>query len=759
MSKNPKKIPNIGFIIPSVDQYYEREMISKLFFTMETRACNLHVFCGQSIPAEDPASTYGDLVSVLPAADFLDGLIVTTASIINYVPLNHVTMLIDQYKDIPIVSVSYPLENTYNILLDNEVGIREIMTHLVETHGFKDIVHIAGPKWSLEAKARAKAFLFMLQRYGLIKDNKRIIHAGFTRDTGKIAAQILLSDYKELPEAVVCCSDEVAFGLARELETRGIRTPDDIAITGFDNVIWSRFATPAITTANQPLDKMMSQALTILLDLYEGKTPPKEHIFRTDLVIRESCSCREIKKNIINIKTMLDEIPSLNFERAESDEQTFRKNQALMLDILKASLGGAAAMPKGVDRFLLGIFEALVTDFCQKSAPIRLSVAVERFFVWTHRPHYEELEWKTLDFTIEAILKALFPQPEKKQFLDHFCLQFVYSLDMITHKIYNRDLFEQYDQSVLASQVINHFSAVTSYEQMLLAFRANCSILSFKECYCCLLESPILMNEFYNIHSVRNITMVFGKYQNEHLAEIAFTTDTMLPESILEKGGGQSLAYFALNTGNLYYGYFACDLDNMLKPLAGTVRQQLSSILDRLDLLDKLEEDTQKIMRISLQDALTGLLNRRGFFEEGQRILLEALEKKQEMTLLFGDMDNLKAVNDTYGHQSGDLALKSIALCLKDALREGDIVSRFGGDEFALLLRGNDSVKNIGLVITRIQSHFEQFNRLSTLPYDIRISFGYATKQKSERKDLETMIEEADRRLYDEKSRHKAGDA
>ncbi len=758
MSQDSKKVPNIGLFIPSVDTYFEREVVSKLFSSMETRVCNLHVFCGQSIPADVSSVTPGDLVSILPPPGFLDGLIMTTASTINFVSLESVITMLAQYQGIPIVSISYPLENTYNILMDNEKGIRDIMTHLIDVHGFTDIIHLAGPKWSLEAQARAKAFLYMLQQNGLIKDNKRIIRANFTRNAGKAAALAMLKDYEKLPQAVVCCSDEVAFGFSKELEAHGLRIPDNITVTGFDNVIWSRFATPSISTVDQPLDEMMSRALGILIDITEGKSQPQNHLFAPKLVIRESCSCRGIKKDIIDVKNRLDAIADLPFETAESDEAIFKVNRNLIIRTIKSMLGNSNDLPKGVDRFLSAIFEALAADFCTNGAPFQLSVAVERFYIWAHRPYTEDLEWKTLDFTIEAILRNLFPAPEKRQFLDYFCLQFVYDLEMITRKIYNRDLFNQYDLTILGNRIINQFSAVTTYEQMLLTFRANCELLNFKECYCCLLETPMPLNGFYDIHEVRNITMVFGKCQQEIFEEVKFTTETMLPPEMTRIGLGQNLAYFSLNSGSLLYGYFACDLDDMLQPLASTVRQQLSSILARLDLLGKLEEDTQNIMRISLHDALTGLLNRRGFFEEGQRILLEALEKKQEMVLLFGDMDNLKGINDTYGHQSGDMALKSTALCLKDALREGDIVSRFGGDEFALLLRGKDNAKNIGLVLTRIRSHFEQFNRISTMPFDINVSFGYAIKPKDERKDLETMIEEADHRLYVEKKRRNTGE-
>jgi len=759
LDKDSKKIPNIGLIVPTIDYYYEREMLSKLFFSLETRACNIHVFCGQSLPSDDPALNHGDLVSVLPKPGRLDGLIITTATFLNFAPLDSVLSMIGHYKDTPIVSISYPLENTYNIILKNQKGIQELTNHLIETHGFTDIIHIAGPKWSQEAKDRAKAFLYTLQQHGLLKDNKRIIRASFTRDTGKAAAQAMLKDYDKLPQAVVCCTDEVAFGFLQELEAHGIRVPDDIAVTGFDNVIWSRFSTPAITTAYQPLDAMMSQALTILLDLFDGKPCEPNYAFDTQLIVRESCSCHGIKRDIINIKRRLDDIDTLPFIREQTEEQTFRKNHAMILNALKTALVDPASSPNTAERFLGAIFEALIADFCHNGAPFQLAAAIERFYVWAHRPYYEDLEWKTLDLSIQAILRKLFPEEEKKVFLDHFCLQLVYELERIGTKIYTRDLLKQNDLFELSNRVIHNFSSVTSYAQIPLAFSANCELLNFKECYCCILETPTLMNTFYDFIEAKKITMVFGKSQKKFFEETAFTTDTMLPPELLTQGFGQSLAYFPLNTGNLYYGYFACDLDNMLKPLARTVRQQVSNILDRLDLLDKLEEDNKEIMRISLHDALTGLLNRRGFFEEGQHLLLESLEKKQELVLLFGDLDGLKTINDTYGHQSGDIALKSTAQCLRDALRDKDIVSRFGGDEFSMLLYGNDNIKNIKSILARIQKYFNQFNQLSTLPYDIHLSFGYATKNKAERKDLESMIEEADQRLYAEKNRRKAGGA
>jgi diguanylate cyclase (GGDEF)-like protein len=93
-----------------------------------------------------------------------------------------------------------------------------------------------------------------------------------------------------------------------------------------------------------------------------------------------------------------------------------------------------------------------------------------------------------------------------------------------------------------------------------------------------------------------------------------------------------------------------------------------------------------EIQQIAITDLLTGLYNRRGFEELGQREILRSKRTSAPLSLLVVDVDFLKQVNDEIGHSAGDLMIKSVANCCKSTFRQMDLVSRFGGDEFAILL-------------------------------------------------------------------------
>ena len=101
-----------------------------------------------------------------------------------------------------------------------------------------------------------------------------------------------------------------------------------------------------------------------------------------------------------------------------------------------------------------------------------------------------------------------------------------------------------------------------------------------------------------------------------------------------------------------------------------------------LGLRKKAEE---ALKTLSLKDDLTGLYNRRGFFTLAEQGLKTAQRMGTEMLLIFGDLDNMKGINDTFGHKEGDQALVDTSQILKETFRESDIIARIGGDEFVIL--------------------------------------------------------------------------
>jgi diguanylate cyclase (GGDEF)-like protein len=113
----------------------------------------------------------------------------------------------------------------------------------------------------------------------------------------------------------------------------------------------------------------------------------------------------------------------------------------------------------------------------------------------------------------------------------------------------------------------------------------------------------------------------------------------------------------------------------------------------------------------------------------------------------------LKPINDLHGHHAGDKAIKMVADLLSNHFRKSDIVARMGGDEFTVLVIDPD--ENVESMNRRLQSHFNAFNLASNLPYQINISFGSIVSELNPTTKLETLINQADKLMYMEKSRKK----
>jgi diguanylate cyclase (GGDEF)-like protein len=163
----------------------------------------------------------------------------------------------------------------------------------------------------------------------------------------------------------------------------------------------------------------------------------------------------------------------------------------------------------------------------------------------------------------------------------------------------------------------------------------------------------------------------------------------------------------------------------------------------------------QEIRDLSLNDHLTGLYNQRGFALLAEQEVKLAHRLKRDMLLFFGDVDNLKTINDTHGHAQGDLALKEVATLLKEAFREADISARLGGDEF-VILAVDASLESADILTNRIQSFLEHGNQQGYWPFELSLSLGIAPYDPEAPCTLSELIAQADDQMYVQKQARKA---
>jgi diguanylate cyclase (GGDEF)-like protein/putative nucleotidyltransferase with HDIG domain len=153
--------------------------------------------------------------------------------------------------------------------------------------------------------------------------------------------------------------------------------------------------------------------------------------------------------------------------------------------------------------------------------------------------------------------------------------------------------------------------------------------------------------------------------------------------------------------------------------------------------------DEKKIEMLTYYDSLTGLYNRRFFEEEMKRL---DTVRNLPFSILIADLNGLKIINDSYGHEKGDQILVQAAQILKESLREEDILARQGGDEFAVLLP-NTKAKAAERIEKRIK---EKCKKTNNNPLPVSIALGTATKEHAEQ-DIEEVLKKADDRMYKNK--------
>jgi diguanylate cyclase (GGDEF)-like protein/PAS domain S-box-containing protein len=171
---------------------------------------------------------------------------------------------------------------------------------------------------------------------------------------------------------------------------------------------------------------------------------------------------------------------------------------------------------------------------------------------------------------------------------------------------------------------------------------------------------------------------------------------------------------------------------------------------------EELKEALNKLETLSIVDDLTGLYNRRGFFTIAVEHFKIADRQRAKMFLLFMDLDNLKNINDAYGHHIGDQALTCTAEILEATFRSSDVKGRMGGDEFAVFLVGA-SQEGMEAAESRLRKTIEEFNASKENPFQLSISMGASHYDPSRPCTIDELLVRADKIMYEEKRRKSRG--
>jgi diguanylate cyclase (GGDEF)-like protein/PAS domain S-box-containing protein len=181
----------------------------------------------------------------------------------------------------------------------------------------------------------------------------------------------------------------------------------------------------------------------------------------------------------------------------------------------------------------------------------------------------------------------------------------------------------------------------------------------------------------------------------------------------------------------------------------GKINYALSAFMD----ISERKKFQAELKNLSIHDELTGLLNRRGFMTLAEQQQKIANRAKTLLLMLFIDLDGLKKVNDGQGHQAGDKMLTEFAAILKAHFRKTDIVARMGGDEFAVLV--SDKPNEGPAIIQRLRDRVEARNKQKDHPYPLDFSLGSTLYDPAKPCDLDQLISQSDKRMYEEKKRKK----
>lgn len=749
-----KRRYHIGLMIHHLENEYATEVLKGAMIAAEELDINLILLPGRGINAVEDDEKYSiydyqyNVIYSYVSSRNLDALIVSAGTIGSYISQKEMLRFLKTYQDLPILTmeVEYP---DYPCIHFHTGAMKLAVDHLIRERGCKNIGYVSGPIGNADAMDRLRCYQIALEENDIPYDSSKVVYGNFSESSEDVVRH-LMDAHPDL-EAVCFANDKMCIGGYQVFEERGLQVGKDILVTGFDDSEIATSLKPMLTTIRTNVSDMGYRSMHSAIEMIEtGATQSISLDAR--LIIRESCGGSI--ENVISqewIQTLgkknaSSQIVLMIFNKYIGDIENLRKTQFVqdVWELLQQEFE-EICMKKMVDATcyihkIEQIFHATEVIQIPISLMKKILTYAKEIGVSLCNGNLE------MSFVLEEIYNA---------FVDHlldYSMQQQYILR--TNLTYSNFLISNINKDMMIN--------CNDEEKSFFSIINNLYRVNFKSSYIYIFRYPIVHYQYekWNVpdylylksyHIGRNLQQVdppeqrmvtFDCIHNEYTPKDRRFTFVMVP----------------LFSNEEQYGLFVCELDlNHFSQIYSVAPQICSAIkLTRLvkELEGNLEEaryDNRRLERISDSDELTGAYNRRGFYRFSN-VLLESPESHgKQALLLLADLDNLKIINDTFGHDEGDFALKTCISYLNSCVPLLDTIGRIGGDEFAAFVLVDDVDKAAKEVYESVKRVAMQYNAESAKPYNITLSIGIHKLSCGENQRIQSHIKYADEALYADK--------
>ncbi|MBR1798260.1 MAG: GGDEF domain-containing protein [Clostridiales bacterium] len=759
---------NIGLLIDDLDNNFSAQACKGAEFAAKVLDANLFIFPGHYIGKSD--ARYQDKqyeyqynsVFKLVNEKHIDILYILFGIICSRADVEQQEAFLKSLPKVPTVLLFTQYPGYASVMYDNHTGLGQAIRHLITKHDCRRIGFVSGPMTNQDARERLDVYKEVLELEGITYEDRHVTYGDFTEDCGDNVEELLKKD-PEL-QAIVFANDVMAMGGYKKLKELGKVPGKDIMVTGFDDDIFSVSMNPPLTTVDASSADLTYKSVLNARKFIDGKKI--EHMsIRTYLVQRSSCGCNgldvESQRERLRLdcletgsKRFIDECIKYLFGMFDDDDSVIRIKQTLssFLEEYSEFLLSNADLDKkeAVDYAFDTILETNILSYTTPEKVFNLlqtllyegtliikeqssQVLLNEMFA----DYYRHLSFAGVSLTRENLSKTeRISRLINKQTGDIFLMSNTTEIP--------------YDH------LLDGLTSVGFRRSYIYLFQGNTKTSPNTEWKC---PGAVLLKAINDEDGIRMLP------EEQQLLR----TEDMFANEFIPDYRRQTVVVFPLFVGEDMYGMLVTEMDSSNLTNVSPVSYQLAVTLKSLFMIDEqnkakanLQSSLDQFMKdntildaMAKSDELTGLYNRRGFLDYAQTEIGKPENKGKRALICYADMDNLKYVNDKFGHDEGDFSLREIAAILNDAFRENDIIGRMGGDEFIVfaMIQITDYEKQIKDRIARItQKHNEEANK----PYPIEMSIGICEFNCGNDIDIHEIIDRADEKLYKEKAEKKA---